>query len=225
MNSVNDSAHRRSVGLPIVGVRGPLQWMYAGWRGRATFLALTCSLGLIWGPEQSPAQTETGRTNSSALADSMRSLGWILLESPQVGPDFDLQGINRPAMSTASLLGKPTVIVFWASWCEGCEEELAALEVVHGRMGNAVQFIAINTKDSKRRAQKMFTDLGLTMPGLYDRGFGRKLGVYGLPVTFIMDQEWRLVASRPGPVTERDIESVFQILMPSVFDGSDAGVP
>ena len=43
--------------------------------------------------------------------------------------------------------GKPTVVAFYASWCEVCEDEIPALLALSEQIGDDVNFVAVNTQD------------------------------------------------------------------------------
>ena len=43
---------------------------------------------------------------------------------PVVAPHFELRDLNGKVVSSDSLKGKPTLLVFWATWCPTCKDEL-----------------------------------------------------------------------------------------------------
>jgi len=57
-----------------------------------------------------------------------------------------LEGDSRVAIT--DFRGKPTVVAFFASWCEVCEEEMPAMFALSEQIGDRVNFVGVNTQDN-----------------------------------------------------------------------------
>jgi cytochrome c biogenesis protein CcmG/thiol:disulfide interchange protein DsbE len=100
----------------------------------------------------------------------------------------------------------PKLVNFWASWCPPCRAEhpmLTALAqdglTVHG----------INFKDRPADAARFLAELGdpFTAQGTDRKGRNAiDWGVYGVPETFLVDGEGRIVLRIAGPVTRATLE-------------------
>jgi len=103
-------------------------------------------------------------------------------------PKLDAPAIvDGQRVDLASFRGRPTLVNFWASWCDPCRRELPRL-VDAQRAGTAVVGVAV--KDSRRRARQMLADTGATWSSADDpdSSIARRWGVGGgLPVTFAVD--------------------------------------
>lgn len=131
------------------------------------------------------------------------------LPSPLIGrpaPSFTLPQFAGGVLDTATLRGRVLALNFWASWCyPACYEEAPRLQRVWQRFKDqGVVVIGVNIQDQERPAREFIRQFGQTFPNGMDRT-GRisiDFGVYGVPETFIIDQEGRIVAKHVGAVPE-----------------------
>jgi cytochrome c biogenesis protein CcmG/thiol:disulfide interchange protein DsbE len=117
-----------------------------------------------------------------------------------------------PAVTPASLRGKPTAINFWASWCEPCHEEAPALERLARSLAGRAQVVGVNWDDSSSRARSWIEKYGWTFPNLRDGegAIGRDYGLRGMPTTFIVDPDGRIAAVLLGPQSESSLREALE---------------
>jgi cytochrome c biogenesis protein CcmG/thiol:disulfide interchange protein DsbE len=125
-------------------------------------------------------------------------------------PDFTLDRLEKKngELTLSSLHGKPVVVNMWASWCLPCKEEAPTLEQAWRRnRAGGVVFVGVATKDFRRDARRFAEKYGVTYPVVLD-GPGDLWGPYGilgLPETFVLDREGRVVEAIIGAVnTDED---------------------
>ena len=131
---------------------------------------------------------------------------------------FTLPRLDDPSR-TVSLEpgGRPVVVNFWASWCVPCRREMPALEAVSSRLAGRVSFLGVNHQDGRRAALELVAETGISYPSGYDPDgrVARELGLFGMPTTFFVDGEGRIVGQRTGELSraelERSIERAFGI--------------
>ena len=78
--------------------------------------------------------------------------------------------------------GKPTLIEFWASWCENCEALQPQLDQIHAEFGSQVNVVAVAVavSQSQRRVKRHVEDHGIEYPYLWD-GEGEAVKAYEIP--------------------------------------------
>lgn len=65
-------------------------------------------------------------------------------------PSFELLSLDGKKYTDKDLLDKPTLLIFWASWCGTCKQELPKVRDLMEKMkGKPFQVIAVGFKDSE----------------------------------------------------------------------------
>jgi cytochrome c biogenesis protein CcmG/thiol:disulfide interchange protein DsbE len=137
---------------------------------------------------------------AGVLAWRIASSGGVTAGEP--APPLTLRRLDTTGtLSLASLRGKVVAINFWASWCGPCRDEAPLLERTW-RENRAKGFVllGVDANDSSGEARKFMRKHGLTYPIVHD-AHGSTLGhwgVPGLPTTFVVDREGRVVAKVLG---------------------------
>ena len=153
--------------------------------------------------------------------DGGRDLPSTLIGKP--APAFDLPALYaaKPGLKTADLSAPGAKLVnIWASWCVPCRAEHPKLDELVG-MGLTVH--GINYKDSDDGAVRFLQELGdpFTRIGADRNGrVGIDWGVYGVPETFVIDGQGRIVYKHIGPITGDDIQ---EKILPAVEKAKAAG--
>jgi cytochrome c biogenesis protein CcmG/thiol:disulfide interchange protein DsbE len=103
--------------------------------------------------------------------------------------------------------GKVKLVNFWASWCAPCRAEHPNLERLKDE---GFTIYGVNYKDKPDAALRFLNDLGnpFVAIGADDSGrMGIDWGLYGVPETFVIDGEGKVILRFAGPITERTLES------------------
>lgn len=123
----------------------------------------------------------------------------------------ELTDDDKPVLgfSTADLAnGKPTVVNYWASWCAQCIEEHPLLDTLAASSGAAV--LGVNYKDTDVAARRYLGRYGNPYAAVGTDANGRTAidwGVYGMPETFVIDGQGRIVYKHIGPLSPQSIAS------------------
>jgi thiol-disulfide isomerase/thioredoxin len=98
--------------------------------------------------------------------------------------------------------GKPTLMEFWASWCENCETLEPQLEEIQAKWGDKVNVVAVAVavSQSQRRVKRHVEDQEADYPYLWDaRGEAvRAYEVPGTSVIVILDGEGKVAYTGSG---------------------------
>ncbi len=133
-----------------------------------------------------------------------------LIPSPLIGksvPEFGLPAVQGRSLSLAStdLKGEVSLVNVFASWCVACRQEHPLLMDLSSR--NIVPIHGLNYKDQPQDAADWLDSLGdpYTRTGADINGrVGIDWGVYGVPETFVIDEQGRIAYKHIGPITKKD---------------------
>lgn len=145
-----------------------------------------------------------------AVGDRSEVAGALAQGRSVPAPAFDLPRLDgEGTVSLADFRGRPLLVNFWASWCVPCDEEAPALQrawVEHRDGGLAV--IGINHDDLRGDARAFVRKHGATYPNVVDRDRQAvsDYGLAGVPETFFVDREGRIVGRIRGAV-DSDVNS------------------
>jgi cytochrome c biogenesis protein CcmG, thiol:disulfide interchange protein DsbE len=120
-------------------------------------------------------------------------------------PRFDLPNLDDSRrIAVADHIGTPMVINFWATWCGPCRSEAPLLEDAWRKYKGRVVFIGVDTRDFTGDAKRFIEKYELTYPIAYDgpAKLWEPWGLTGLPETFFVDRDGRIVEHRVGEFTE-----------------------
>ncbi|MDA9008909.1 DsbE family thiol:disulfide interchange protein [Alphaproteobacteria bacterium] len=119
-------------------------------------------------------------------------------------PAFSLPGLYDQKMIDESVLadGTPKLLNFFASWCIPCLAEHPVLKSLANDRGIVIIGVAWKNKadDAKGWLEKHGNPYQMTLHDLPGRT-GIDWGVYGIPETFLIDGNGKVVFRQAGPLT------------------------
>jgi cytochrome c biogenesis protein CcmG/thiol:disulfide interchange protein DsbE len=112
--------------------------------------------------------------------------------------------------SLADYEGRWVLVNVWASWCTPCQTESPVLERFYdAHKGRAFTILGIDSNDLSDDAVSFIKRYDITYPQIRD-GNGdyakNELGTTGVPESFLVNPQGRLVLHSLGPVTDRYLE-------------------
>src|SRR4051794_37484552 len=131
-------------------------------------------------------------------------------------PDFTRNDIAGKTLHLADYHGRVVVLNFWATWCTPCIAEMpkfSAWQKLYGARG--LQVIGISMDDELAPVKRFLAK----HPVSYDIVLGdTKLaesfgGVLGLPLTYVLDTQGRIVARYEGAADLASIEARVKTLL------------
>ena len=127
---------------------------------------------------------------------------------PRLAPAF-LRAAGDNRLDLRELRGTPVVLNFWASWCIPCREEAPLLQrgwTRHAKDG--VLFLGLNMQDVRSDARAFLRTFKQTFPHVRDptNAAARTWGVSGIPETFFIRRDGRVVGHVIGVVTAQQLE-------------------
>jgi cytochrome c biogenesis protein CcmG/thiol:disulfide interchange protein DsbE len=143
------------------------------------------------------------------LHNDPRRIPSPLIDKPV--PVFELPLLHRPELTLRSedLQGEVTLINVWASWCVSCRYEHPLL--VNLAQTSDLKIYGLNYKDERNAALMWLKQLGNPYAeSIFDQqgSVGIDFGVYGVPETFVVDQDGIIRYKHIGPITHEDLETI-----------------
>ncbi len=153
-------------------------------------------------------------------------LGWLILRRPashpptgnlRPAPDFFLTELStRRTFRLSDYRGKVVLLDFWATWCDPCKQEIPHFIAMQNQYASqGLQVLGVSMDDDEppvrdfQQQFKMNYPVALGNPKLADQ-YG---GILGLPITFVIDRQGRIVARHVGATDASVFEAEIRKLL------------
>jgi thiol-disulfide isomerase/thioredoxin len=131
------------------------------------------------------------------------------VDTGRVASPFQLPELReeRGQVALAAAPDQPTVVNFFAAWCEPCKRELPALQAAAAANPD-VAFLGVDHQDSRLDAIELLDAYGVTYPAGYDpRGdVAARYAVRGLPATVFISTDGRIVDFHQGELSAAELQ-------------------
>ena len=101
------------------------------------------------------------------------------------------------------------IVNVWASWCIPCRKEHPLLmELSNNQL---IKLIGLNYKDNLKNAKKFINELGNPYTQILidkDGTLAVEFGAYGVPETFLIDKDKKIIKKFVGPINKEIIEEI-----------------
>ncbi len=134
----------------------------------------------------------------------------------QYVPDFTLKNLDGQKVSLSDYAGKPIVMIFWATWCPYCEEEVSALKSVYqDYQSQGLVVLAVNSGDSASEVKKYQASHQITYPILLDsnKKVSRTFQVVGVPFYYLINADGKIIYAASGMFGQAALENNVRILL------------
>jgi len=133
-------------------------------------------------------------------------------------PDFALKDLQGNQVVLRDLRGSVVFLNFWATWCPPCRVEMPSMERLYQQLKDkGLVMLAVDMQENEKLVKAFMGDFSLSFPALLDRDGDISFfyGVRGLPTTYIIDHEGRIIGKAVGPRdwASQDALQLFQSLL------------
>lgn len=133
-----------------------------------------------------------------------------------VVPDFVRTDLRGNEVQLSRHRGKLVVLNFWATWCPPCREEMPVFSGWHKDLQSAgLQVIGVSMDDDGSEVEKFLAQYPVSYPIVMGdaRFAGQFGGVLGLPLTYVIDPQGRVVARYQGETDLAKMEAKIRELL------------
>ena len=157
--------------------------------------------------------------------DSFRLLTGVAPRERQALAAFDLERLSGGRMTLTDLIGRVTLINFWASWCGPCRTEMPALDSLQKNISDPeFGFVTFNEDLNVDAAKAFIEEFGFGFPVLLGRGKLRGRYHYvGLPFTALVDRQGRVVQRWLGFAGEAQLNAIRALIRAELARGGRPG--
>ena len=150
---------------------------------------------------------------SRSSADPASPTEPAALRAGRPASDFSIQLFSGGFFRLADQRGKVVLVNFWASWCPPCREEAPALERAwQANKDKGVVLVGVDVWDTDTDARSFLRDFGITYPTGPDPNgeIAIDYGLTGVPETWFIDREGKLVRRWTGALTDQQISAFIE---------------
>lgn len=124
-------------------------------------------------------------------------------------PAFRLALLTEPTAQFApsDLSGQRWILNVWASWCVACRVEHPLLNQLAS--STTIPLVGLNYKDKAIEAKQWLDQRGnpySKIPMDVSGDAGIDWGVYGVPETFVIDEQGHIIYKHTGPISAQIVE-------------------
>jgi cytochrome c biogenesis protein CcmG, thiol:disulfide interchange protein DsbE len=133
-----------------------------------------------------------------------------------VAPDFTRSDLNGRPVALHSYRGRLVLLNFWATWCGPCLAEIPRFVVWQNDYHAAgLQVVGVSMDDSAAPVRRAYLQYHLNYPVVMgDAALGERFGgVLGLPLSYLIDRDGRIVGRYQGELNLNDLESKIKSLL------------
>jgi thiol-disulfide isomerase/thioredoxin len=152
-----------------------------------------------------------GSVTKLFFAALIMSLGFLAAavacpDSGQPAQDFSLQPVGGgKSVALSQMKGKPTLVVFWATWCPPCRREIPVLKEMYVKYGTKLNLlgVAVNYRQTEKDVARFSEANSLQYTVLWDaeNKAADNYCVSGIPTVVLVDPEG-VIRFRGGHISE-----------------------
>jgi thiol-disulfide isomerase/thioredoxin len=156
-------------------------------------------------------------SNSQPVVNYANCKGNTGVEVKNCAPNFVLKTLDGQQVELYKTNGKPTVINFWASWCDPCKQEMPHIQKAYHQYKDKINFRMVNetSQDTLPNIKKFMKQYKYDFPILLDQENedGQTIGtdhyqLIGIPTTFVIDSTGMITHKVVGEMSKEELQDI-----------------
>ena len=142
--------------------------------------------------------TPTHQAQSNKYASTSKML-MDPMPAADMAPEINVIDMNGEKRTLEDLKGKFVLVNFWATWCNPCKVEMPLLEKLHQTLkSDKFTVIGLHVGPGPENIEEFKKLMPISFPIYVDMDLEVDWGVPGLPTTFLLNPEGRLIYRAVG---------------------------
>jgi thiol-disulfide isomerase/thioredoxin len=166
-------------------------------------LSASLLLALAYWPrsiDQSEPVTSGGGEDETSRAATRGQ--FTPLDPPRPAPAAGFAGRDGRPRHLEDFRGRFLLVNLWATWCAPCVREMPSLERLQAKLGNRLAVLAVSEdRGGAKVVDPFIAKLGIKALAIYldpKSALGEELEIGGLPTTFLVDDQGRILGKLEG---------------------------
>ena len=137
-------------------------------------------------------------------------------KNPQPMPDFTVKTLDGHTVTPAALRGKVAIINFWATWCGPCKMEIPDLIALQKKYEGKLEIVGLSVDEAPQKDVQTFVtahNMNYVIAMASDKVQSNFGGIFGIPTSFVVDQEGRVVQKHIGLTSGKVFEGEVRALL------------
>ena len=178
--------------------------------------------------EEKKAREQYGKlVKEYAATEAGKKAGGALRRLDLPGQTLAIKGagLQNETVDTSAFLGKPVLIVFWASWNSQVKAELPDLIKAYDKYhGRGLQVVGVNVDNERTDVDAFLKENKLTWPQIFEAGgmdsrLATDFCIISLPTLFLVDAQGKVVSRNlRAAELDKQVEKLLPAKEPGVAD-------
>ena len=143
--------------------------------------------------------------------DYFSDIGVTKVERDIDAVDFSIKSLSGKQYNLSDFKGKVVLLNFWATWCGPCKSEVNDIDTLYRTLKDEnFTVMALDIREKGKVIRKFMNKNEIDFPVYLDDtgNIASQYGVNGIPTTFIIDPDGKVVGWAVGPRRWGSVSSV-----------------
>jgi thiol-disulfide isomerase/thioredoxin len=156
----------------------------------------------VFGPERGASPALASSDASAGVTPADTAIGkFTPLDTPLPAPEVSFTDHSGATVRLADFRGHAVLVNLWATWCGPCVKEMPSLARLQAKLGDLTVLAISEDRRGAELVDPFLAKLAITGLATYldpKSAVGHAFGVVGLPTSFLIDRDGRILGALEG---------------------------